>query len=111
MAERHVLRQHRGHVGFRGDVFRQRLAGGEADVEADGVGELGRAHRHAEFFHRRVDGLGLRALVDHAEGVLHVGPEHAVDEEARRVLHRQRQLVDLAHEACRFFGHVWIGIL
>ena len=26
------------------------------------------------------------------------GAEHAVHEEARRVLHRQRQLVDLAHE-------------
>ena len=33
---------------------------------------------------------------------MHVRPEHAVHQEAGRVLHRQRQLVDVAHERGRF---------
>src|SRR5262249_10319991 len=43
---------------FVGEDFRhlgrlgERLARGEADVEADGIGELRRTHRHAELLHR-----------------------------------------------------------
>src|SRR4051812_14386746 len=36
----------------------------QADVEADGVGELGGPHRHAERLHGGIDGLGLHAFVD-----------------------------------------------
>jgi hypothetical protein len=38
------------------------------------------------------------ALVHALHGFVHVGAEHGIDQEARRVLHRQRQLVDPAHE-------------
>src|SRR5947207_147646 len=48
-----------------------------------GVGELRRSHRHAEFDHRRVKRLGLRALLDQAKSVLHVRAEHAVHQESR----------------------------
>jgi hypothetical protein len=48
--------------------------------------------------HRSVERLGLRALVQHAEGIQHVRAEHAVHQEPGSVLHRQRQLVDLPHE-------------
>src|SRR5262249_33141980 len=41
----------------------KRLARSEANVEAYGIGELGRPHRHAELLHRRVQALGLVALV------------------------------------------------
>ena len=47
------------NFGHRGRALGERLAGGEADVEADGVGELGRPHRHAEVLHRAVERLGL----------------------------------------------------
>jgi hypothetical protein len=83
--------RHHGRLG-------ERLACGEADVEADRVGELGRTHRHAEPLHRGVQRLRLVALVQQAKGVLHVRSEHPVHQEPGRVLHRQRQLVDLAHE-------------
>src|SRR3954463_8494956 len=56
----------------------ERLARVQADVEADGVGELGGAHRHAEGFHRGVDRLGLHAFVDQSEGILHIRPKHSV---------------------------------
>src|SRR3954470_16986285 len=85
-------------------VLRQRFAGMQADVEADRVGEFGRAHRHAELFHRGIERLGLGALIDQPECVLHVRAEYAIDEESRRVLHRQRQLVDLAHERRGILG-------
>ena len=62
------------------------------------VGELDRSHRHAEGERRLVDGLRRDAFVDAAHRRHQVRREHAVDEEARRALHRQRQLVDLAHE-------------
>src|SRR5439155_14648025 len=91
--------------------LRQRLPGGQADVEPDGVGELGRAHRHAEVFHRAVERLWLHALVEHAERVVHVRPEHAVDEKSRRVLYRQRQLVDLTNESRGFFYQLGICLL
>src|SRR4051812_7504703 len=48
----------------------ERLARVQADVEADGVGELRRPHRHAERLHRGVDRLGLHPFVEQAEGVL-----------------------------------------
>ncbi len=99
LPERDLVEQHLRRLRLAARSFlRQLLAGGEADVQPYRIGELDRAHRHAEGLHRRVDGLGLDALVQHAEGVLHVGAEHAVDEEPRRVFHRQRQLVDLANE-------------
>ena len=45
-------------------VRRQHPADGHADVEADGVGELDRSHRHAERKCRLVDRLRRDALVD-----------------------------------------------
>src|SRR4051812_4390992 len=63
------------HIARR---FGERLASVQADVEADRVGELRRSHRHAERLHRRVERLGLHALVDQSEGVLHIRTEHAV---------------------------------
>src|SRR6185295_12126358 len=47
--------QELGHLRVR--CLGERLAGVQADIEADGVGELGRAHRHAEGDHRRVERL------------------------------------------------------
>jgi hypothetical protein len=84
-------RQHRVGPG-------QRLARRHGDVEAHGVDQLDRPHRHAEGGERRVDGLGRDALVHAAQRLVHVGPEHRIDQKARRVPHRQRQLVELAHE-------------
>src|SRR4029079_17858119 len=100
LAERDLVEENLRRFGLAaaGAFLRELLARVQADVEADRVGKLDRAHRHAEGFHCRVDGLGLLALVQHAEGILHVGAEHAIDEKARRILHRQRQLVDLADE-------------
>ena len=73
----------------------EELADGDADVESHGVGELDRAHRHAERERRLVDGLGREPLVDRLHRRHQVRREHAIDQEARRALHRQRQLVDL----------------
>ena len=107
VAERHLVGEDLGH---RGRALGERLAGGEADVEAHGVGELRRPHRHAEVLHRAVERLGLRALVEHAERVQHVRAEHAVHQEAGRVLRRQRQLVDVAHERGRLLRQLGIGL-
>src|SRR5688572_18098343 len=60
--EGHLVRENLGDLSL---PFRERLPGGEADVEPDRVGELRRAHRHAEVLHRAVERLGLVALVEH----------------------------------------------
>src|SRR5258706_1827364 len=105
LSERDLVQQDLRRVGLvaAGAFLGELLARVQADVEADRVGELDRTHRHAERLHGRVDGLGLLAFVQHAEGVLHVGPEHAVDEKAGRILDGQWQLVDLANERERVF--------
>src|SRR6266496_894761 len=80
-----------------GALARELLADRETDVQADGVGELDGAHRHAERDGRGVECLGRDAFVPHAQRLVEVRSEHAVDEKTRRILHRQRQLVDLPH--------------
>jgi len=84
MTELDLVGEDLGHLGRPGE----RLARGEADVQADGIGELGRPHRHAELLHRPVQRLRLMALVEHAESVLHVRPEHPVHQEPGRILDR-----------------------
>ena len=74
------------------------LADCDADIEPHHVGQFDRAHGHAEGFHGGVQRFGGDAFIDHAHGFVDVGSQHAIDQEAGRILHRQRQLVDLAHE-------------
>src|SRR5919198_491102 len=95
----HLALQDARHLDIAGG-FRERLACMQADVQSDGIGELRRSHWHAELFHRRVECLRLHALVDQPECILHVGAQDPVHQEARRILHWQRQLVDVPYE-CR----------
>src|SRR6266571_4920396 len=74
-----------------GALARELLADRETDVQADGVGELDGAHRHAERDGRGVECFGRDAFVHHAQRLVEVRSEHAVDEKTRRILHRQRQ--------------------
>src|SRR3954462_661423 len=71
------------HIAGR---FGERFAGVQADVEAHRVGQLRRAHGHAELFHRGVDRLGLHASAHQAKGFLHIRPEDAIPQEAGRIL-------------------------
>src|SRR5262249_11284310 len=92
----HELGELLRHLGVPGGEL---LADGEADVQTHRVGELYRPHRHAERDRGRVERLGGDALVDQAQRLVDIGAEHPVDEEAWGILHRQRQLVDLADES------------
>src|SRR5882672_11798211 len=71
LASRHLVGKNARNIFFR-RIFCKTFTCSQADVEADGVGELGRAHRHAEGDHRRVERLRLRAFVEQLEGRLHV---------------------------------------
>src|SRR6266851_6020377 len=92
-----------------GALARELLADREADVEADRVGEFDRPHRHAERSGRGIERLRRDALIHHAQRPVEVRSEHAVDEKTRRILHRQRQLVDLPHEGRGFLRGVRVG--
>jgi len=47
---------------------------------------------------------GATPSVNHAQRLVDVGTEHAVDEKARRILDRQGNLVDLTHESRRLLA-------
>ena len=78
----------------------------QADIEADLIGELDRAHRHAELLRRRHRWSLGAALVEHHDGFHHVRHQRAVDEKARRAFDRRRQPVDAAEERVRSGEHV-----
>ena len=106
VTECNFVEQHFRHDRFAaiGCALAEGFAGREANIQADGVRQFDWPHRHAELFHCGVECFRLDALVQHAKGLLHVRPEHPIDEESRRVLDRQRQLVDLTHECRGLFG-------
>ena len=69
-----------------------------ADIEADGIGEFDRPHRHAEGDGGLVELLLRRSGLEAFEGLEHVRRKHAVDEEARHALDHERKLRDRRHE-------------
>jgi hypothetical protein len=66
-------------------------------VSASSIGP----HGHAEGDQRGVDGFGRDALVDAAHGLVHVGAEHGIDQEARRVSSPAAAACRSAHEGGR----------
>ena len=72
---------------------RQLLAHAGCHVQADGVDQLDRPHRHAELHRRLVDRRAGDALGVGVGRLQHVREQHAVDQEAGRARHRYRQLV------------------
>src|SRR6266851_1966409 len=92
-----------------GAFTRQFLPHRETDVQAHRVGQLDRPHRHAERRDRRVERLRRDAFVHHAQRLVDVGTEHAIDEKARRILDRQGQFIDLPHERSRPLRDLRIG--
>ena len=100
LAELALLDEAREHiVRFGREV--QLLTDVVGDIEPDHVHQLERAHRHAELHRRLVDLLARLAELIAAHRLHHVGRKHAVDEEARTVLHDQRQLGDGRNEGAR----------
>ena len=69
-------------------------AGVEGDVEADGVVERDRPHRHAEGRGGAVDRLDRRPLFEQQQRLVHVRQQHAVHEEAGAVVDDDRRLAD-----------------
>ena len=78
------LAQIRRRIGPAGQL----LAGGHRDVEADGIDQFDRPHRHAEGEHGFINRFWRNALVDRAHRSQHVGRKDGVDQESRRAFHR-----------------------
>ena len=96
----HAAQQrHRGEVGV-GVLGVERVEDGERRVEPHEVEQREGAHREtAAALHRRVDALlGRDALLEQAHGVVQVGKEQRVHDEARLVLHLDRLFVAGEHE-------------
>ena len=79
----------------------QRLGRVGRDVEADLVEKRERSHRHAELQEQPVDAQGTDALDEQPHGLVEVGPEQAVDEEAGHVLGHDRRLAELDRQRGR----------
>ncbi len=70
-----------------------------AHIQAHGVGQLHRSHRHAEAHRGLVYGLFGDAIAVELNGTGHVWSQHAIDQEAGGGFDRQRVFADLAHKA------------
>ncbi|MNT28035.1 hypothetical protein D3C72_1636940 [compost metagenome] len=102
VAARQSVDQATGRLG----AIRQGFARRARDVQAHGIGQFQRPHRHAEGHHGGVDGFRRQAFIHAAHGLQHIGRQHGVHEESRRALDGKRQLVDLAHEGAGARGGV-----
>ena len=81
-----------------------------ADVAADDVGELDRPHRHAEVHGDPIDERAGNAFLEREHGLLQVGRENAIDDDARRTAAGERQLVDPARKTERGRDDVGAGL-
>ena len=70
-------------------------------VQADLVEQLERPHRHAPPLHRPVDRRDRRALAGRRQRLGQVRNQHAIDEEAGRIVHQHRRLADPARQPGR----------
>lgn len=97
----HAIREASGH-------YRLRVVRG---VDAHDVEQVGRAHRPAElFFHHFIDLTEVGAVAQQQAEAGEIREQHAVDEEARAVVHHDRRFAHAAGVGHHFGDGVIAGL-